>query len=329
MSRHRLTAALILLWLALSAVAGPRAAAAGLELLAADFPVYLFTRNLLAGVPDSRVALLTNAPSCPHDHVLTPAELEVLSRADILVSGGLALDAFLERSLGVAKPDLKVIDASGGGLSVRAGQNQNLVLDRNKARKWYRTPRPKGPDPHLFASLSGAMTMTENLAEAFSRLDPRGEEMYRSNANEINARFQTLLLGFQSIAAGWSPKPRVILSHAALGFLAADLGLIVDDIIEGAEPEPVSDARLAELANRALGCAAVLAYPHGRLDLARTVGAKAKRPVAVIDPAATGPADPPEDYFQKVFQTNLTVLNELFGNKAAPSPETKSSPEAK
>ena len=309
---HRRLTVFIWLWLTLSVAAGPRAAAAGAEFLAANFPVYLFTRNLLAGVPDSRVTLLTDAPVCPHDHVLTPAELEILSRADILVSGGLALDTFLERGLGVTKPGLKIIDASGSGLQARAGQNQGPVLDRDTARMWYRTPRPTRPDPHLFASLSGAMTMTENLAEAMAWLDPRGADIYRANASEINARFQILLYDFQSIAAGWSPKPRVILSHAALGYLAADLGLVVDDIIEGAEPEMISANRLAELTNRALACTAVLAYPHGRLDLARTVGAKARRPVAVIDPAASGPADPPEDYFQKVFQTNLAVLNELF-----------------
>ena len=320
--------AFIWLGLALEIAAGPRAALAELELLAADFPVYLFTRNLLAGVPDSRVTLLADAQVCPHDHVLTPAELERLSRADILVSGGLALDAFLERGLALVKPGLTIIDASGGGFSVRAGQNQNLLLDRDTARKWYRAPRPeKMPDPHLFASLSGAMTMTENLAEALARLDPGRADLYRANANDVNARLQRLLYDFQAIAARWYPRPRVILSHRALSRLATDLALNVADIIEGAEQGPVSDDRLAELVSRAQGCAAVLAYPHGQLDPARTVGAKARRPVAVIDPAASGPADPPEDYFQKVFMTNLAVLNELFTSQNETEPNTKSKDE--
>ena len=321
MIRPRLT---VLLWLAWLVAAGPRAAGAELELLAADYPVYLFTRSLLAGMPDSQVTLLTASPGCPHDHVLAPAELETLSRAEILVSGGLALDAFLERALGVAKPSLKIIDAGGGGLDVRPALNQALVLDLAEARKWYRAPKkPEGPDPHLFASLSGAMIMTDNLAEALARLDPQGADFYRSNANTLNARHQKLLFEFRSVAARWSPRPRVILSHGVLSRLAADLGLAVADIIEGMEDAPLSAARLTELAARAWECAAVLADPGGRLDTARTVGAEAGRPVAVIDPVASGPADPPEDYFQKVFLTNLAVLNELFTSRPAQPADRK------
>jgi ABC-type Zn uptake system ZnuABC Zn-binding protein ZnuA len=104
-----------------------------------------------------------------------------------------------------------------------------------------------------------------------------------------------------------------------LGYLAADLGLTVTDIIEvveGVEEEPVSAARLAELVSRARESEAVLAAPDWQvqLQLARTVGAEAKRPVALIDPVTSGPADPPADYFQKVFITNLAVLNKLFAH---------------
>ncbi|MDR2724586.1 MAG: metal ABC transporter substrate-binding protein [Candidatus Adiutrix sp.] len=310
MIRRGLTA-LFWLWLALSLAAGPRPALAAVEVLAADYPVWLFTRSLMAGVRGGQVTLLTAAPGCAHDHVLAPAELETLSRADILVSGGLALDAFLERALGVAKPGLKIIDAAGGGFKVRSGQNQALVLDLATARQWYRAAGER-PDPHLFASLSGAMTMTDNLAEALARLDPQSAEAYRDNALQINAQYQRLLYEFQAVAARWSPRPRVVLSHGVLRYMAADLRLSVADIIEGAEEEPVSAARLAELVDRARQCQAVLADPHGRLDLARTVGAEARRPVAVIDPVASGPPDPPPDYFEKVFLTNLAVLDELF-----------------
>jgi len=312
----------LILWFCLVLPAWPRAAQAGLDLVAADYPVFLFTRNLLANMPDSRVSLLSAAPGCPHDQALTPATLETMSRVELLVSGGLDLDSFLERALGVAKAGLKVIDASGGGLAVRPEDNQALVLGLAEARNWYRTPRPERPDPHLFASLSGAAVMISNLAEALGRLDPDGAQLYRSNANEINAGYKKLLYDLQAVAALWSPKPRVILSHGSLRHLASDLGLEVADVIDGSEEAPVSAARLGELVNRARDCAAVLADPDGRLDLARIVGAEARRPVAVIDPVTSGPANPPGDYFQKVMRTNLAVLHELFTRPPAqPKPE--------
>jgi ABC-type Zn uptake system ZnuABC Zn-binding protein ZnuA len=293
-------------------LAWPRGAEAGLDLVAADYPVYLFTRNILAGVPDSQVVLLLAAPGCPHDQVMTPAALETLSRTETLISGGLGLDAFLERALGVAKTNLKVIDASGGGLAVRPEDNQALVLDLAAARNWYRAQGDQRPDDHLFASLSGAVAMTSNLAEALGRLDPQGAQLYRSNANEVNAGYQKLLYDFQAVAALWSPRPRVVLSHGSLLGFTSDLGVAVAAVIEGSEEAPVSASRLAELVNQAKECTAVLADPDGQLALARAVGAEAGRPVALIDPVASGPADPPGDYFQKVMRTNLAVLNELF-----------------
>ena|GEM_PF-4078951 len=293
-----------LILLVLLVMAWPRAAAAGVEALAADYPVYLFTKNIMAGVPDSRVTLLTTVPG--GRHVLAPMELETLSRADILISGGLSLDIFLERALGVAKPSLKIIDAGA-----RAGDP--LILDLAAARKWYLSQDPPRAAPHLFASLSGAAVMTGNLAEALARLDPQAAEIYRVNAAGIISEYQRLLYECQAVADRWSPRPRVILSHGVLIHLAADLRLNVAGIIEAPEAEP--SARLAELVGPAQDSAAILADPYGRLDLARTLGAKARRPVALIDPVASGPAEPPPDYFQKVFRTNLTVLNELFAGK--------------
>jgi ABC-type Zn uptake system ZnuABC Zn-binding protein ZnuA len=248
---------------------------------------------------------------------MTPAALETLSRAEILVSGGLGLDSFLARALGVAKPGLKIIDAAGGGLTVSPENNQSLVLSLAEARNWYGTPEPQRPDPHLFASITGAMAMTANIAEGLGRLDPQGAQLYRSTANEISAGFQKLLFEFQAVAARWSPKPRVVLSHGSLSYLAADLGLTVEDVIDASGEASVSAARLGDLVNKAKDCAAVLADPEGQLNLARTVGAGARRPVAVIDPVSSGPPDPPADYFQKVLQTNLAVLDRLFTAQAA------------
>ena len=300
-SLNRLPA--FLLFLVFLVPAWPRAAAAGVEVLAADYPVYLFTLSLMKGLPDSRVTLLTAATGRTSGHRLTPAELETLSRAEILVSGGLAFDAFLERALGVAKPGLRIIDASA-----RPAEAQ--ILDPASARRWYASPAPSRPDPYLFASLSGAAFMTGNLAEALARLDPQAAETYRDNAAEVTEGYRRLLYDSQAVAALW-PRPRVILSHGVLSHMAADLRLAVADIIERDGERPAA-GRLAELADLARGSAAVLADPYGQLDLARTVGAEARRPVALIDPVVSGPLEPPADYFLKVFRTNLTVLNELF-----------------
>jgi ABC-type Zn uptake system ZnuABC Zn-binding protein ZnuA len=318
------------LWpiLLLLLLAAPRAAGAEVEVLATTYPMFLFTRNILAGAPDSRVTLLVGAPGCPHDYAPTPAELERLSQAEIIVSGGLALDSFLERALGVAKPRLKIIDATGGPAAADNKAAPVIILDPESARAWYRgrAQSPPTADPHFFASPSGAMVMAGHIAEGLARIDPQGAELYRANAAAFKAELKSLLEKFWASGVKLH-QPRVILSHGVLTYLAADLGLNVVAVIEGEDEAPVSAARLSELAVLAgrEDVRAILADPDGRLDLARTLGAEAGLPVAVIDPVTSGPDDPPPDYFQKVFLTDLEVLDALFRRPPDP-PVTKPRP---
>ncbi len=305
---------------------GLPAALAAENLLCSTFPVYLFTRAIVgdSGSYDVRL-MIDSSRGCPHDYAPTPAELERLSQAEVLVINGLGMEAFLERSLGVAKPGLKVIDASGRASAETPPAVAYVVTDRAgaMARAAAFGHNHEGPghseelNPHLFAAPGSALTLVGHIKTGLVQIDPERASAYEENAAKLSQELSSLaqLAGQIGQTLG---HPRIIVSHSVFDYLARDLGFEIVAAIEeedGAEPSAARLTALVKLA-RDRQVKAVLTDPEGNINLARTLGAETRLPVAVIDPVAAGPPDPPLDYYQKVMLTNLDVLAKLFAPAA-------------
>jgi len=313
-------------------ISGTTPALAAEDLLCSTFPIYLFTRNITEGSDTFKVDLMVDSSKgCPHDYNPTPAELEKLSKAKVLVINGLGLEGFLDQALRVTRPDLAVVDASGGERAVRAfladppvEMASTIIISKETARKLSQG-HGHGADadelnPHLFAAPRTAAVLVANITLGLSEIDPPKADLYRNNGARLIRQLLNLsgatVPGLRANLGG----AKVITSHGIFDYLAQDWGLNIVAKIEeedGAEP---SAARLTELARlaRQEGVKAVLVDPTGNLPLARTLAAEVKIPAAVIDPVAGGPVDAPLDYYEKVMLTNITVLLKLFTRSAPP-----------
>jgi len=295
-------------------------AAAADELLSSTFPVFLFTKAVTEGRNNYNVKLMLDSSlGCPHDYAPTPAELERLSRAKILVINGLGLEAFLTKALSVARDDLVVVDASAEG---KTGEEKNIIMNKEAAIADLPSGHSHHPDDghahdevnaHLFAAPSSAAAMVENIAKGLAVIDPDGAEIYQANAAGLADELKSLAGRMRELGHKWN-RPKVIVSHSIFHYLANDLNLTVVASIEEEDGADPSAARLAQLAGliRKEGVKAILTDPEGNRKLAHTLGAEAGIPVVVIDPVASGPADAAPGYYQKVMNSNLDVLSEIF-----------------
>lgn len=294
---------LALAWVLATSLFGPASAIAAGQALSSTFPVYLFTKNITQGSDTFDVKLMIDSSlGCPHDYAPSPADLERLSQANLLVINGSGLESFLPRALRVAQDTLKIIDASG---------NPEILVDRAKVMS---APMLlNGPNPHLFASPSTATAMVGNIAEGLSVLDPDKAQIYRANGARLIEEMSTVAKAMRSAGERLN-HPKVIISHSVFEFLAKDMGLEVVAMIEQADGAEPSAARLSELVNlaRDSGVRAIIVDPEGEIKAAQTLGAEAKIPVVIIDPVATGSAEAPLDYYQKVMISNMRVLVDLF-----------------
>ncbi len=292
------------------ALAAPRPAARPIRALCTTYPIYLFTRAVCQGSPGVAAELmLPSSLGCPHDYVMTPVDMRRLSEADLLVENGLGMEDFLEAPLRKARPRLGVVDSSAGisGLIRMSPEPGAAGGDHHHAGDF---------NPHLFASPRQAARIVGVLAENFARLDPARAALYRKNAALFAARMNRLADEFKAAAAAF-PNKRIVTQHAVFDYLARDSGLSIVAVVEEEPGQAPSAAGMLSIVReiREKKAAAVFTEPQYPAGVGKTVAREAGIPVAVLDPAANGPANAEPSYYEAAMRENLETLKKVLGRR--------------
>lgn len=283
---------LLLLALIAASCCHARAAEKKFMALASTFPVYLFTANVCAGIPDVEVNLLVpSAAGCPHDFALRPGDMRKLASADALVINGAGLEDFLEKTLHSAAPNLPVINA---------GQNVPLAADDHYHN---------GKNPHIFAAPDTAVLMVRNIADRLGELLPANAGHFQDNAQKYASSLSAISARLAAIGQKSADK-RIALEHDALVYLARNADLDIVAVFEHAS----SAARLAALGKdlekaRPIVLAGDAQYPD---KLLRTLSEETGIPFIVLNSCSGGPENAPLDYYQLVMEKNLKTLEASF-----------------
>lgn len=311
-----------------------------IRILATTFPVFLFTQNVVQGASGVLVeSMLPPSMGCPHDYVLTPSDMEKISRATILVVNGLGLEEFLGAPVLRANPKVVLVDSSLGikeilehrGHQPEGAAPQHPRRDTKGTGSGRQKPstgtearghthqedaphQHAGPNPHLFASPRMAAKMVRNIASALGKADPANADLYKKNGAAYSAELDALADEFR--AAGETLKNRTIVTqHAVLDYLARDAGLQVAAVVQddpGMEPSAAEMMALVRLIRRQK-VGALFTEPQYPAKVGETIAREAKIPAAVLDPVATGKDGAPLDTYQQVMRQNLEILKSVLG----------------
>jgi ABC-type Zn uptake system ZnuABC Zn-binding protein ZnuA len=283
------------------------------RLACASYPVWIFARFLTQGTDRFQAELITNpATGCPHEFAPAARDLERLTKTRFLVKNGLDLESYLPQALMVAPKDIKVIDASDAVPTLSQVWGRVDLEGEPAKRSGGKLPSML-PNPHIFLSPKNAKIMVANIADALIELDPQNQEHYRERLAQWSSdmdRLSDAIADFQNTRRGY----KVMTSHGFFDYLAQDLGLTVLADLSPSEEAPPSAARL-DLLRKIITSEkinAILLDPHADPSAAQTLGAELKVPGAVIDTVASGPSDPPLDYYQLVLKEDLELLSSLF-----------------
>jgi len=131
----------------------------------------------------------------------------------------------------------------------------------------------------------------------------------RPDAADYKERLDSVVTQYRSRLTNLS-NPKVAAVHEIYDYLARDFGFQIVDIIEkepGQEPSARETIALSgELRRNKI--AAIFAEPQYSERMARTLASELKVSAYVIDPVATGPSNPPRDYYETVMLENLENL---------------------
>lgn len=297
----------------------PLAAESGLSILVTTFPVFQMTRNVVDGRADLTVDLMLPADlGCPHDYALTPDDMRSLSRSRVLIVNGQGLEDFLGVSIAKANPTITVIDSTAGMTELMHYSD----ADDPQHHDHHGHEAHRVVNPHLFASPRMAARMVMTIAEGLSAVDPSGRDLYEKNARAYAATLEALGRTMEKRAKRLIGR-RIVTQHGAFDYLARDLNLeIVAFIQSHAGQEPSASDLLNTIALiRREKAVAIVTEPQYPGKIASTLARETGIPLALLDPAATGPAMAPLDYYETVMAENLTVLEKNLGVRSDESRE--------
>ncbi len=139
-----------------------------------------------------------------HDYEPTPADVQNIADADVVVKNGLGLEKWFDDTLENADTKAFVVDASESVIAQRA-DGSPAADDGHDA------------DPHIWQNPLWARVMVHNIALAFERKDPDNADAYAQRAAAYEKKLTDL---DREITAQLAPltNRKVVTNHDAFGY---------------------------------------------------------------------------------------------------------------
>ena len=166
----------------------------------------------------------------PHDYEPSPADLDALARADVIVQNGVGLEEWFDDVVRSAEARGQVVDASRG-VDLRKGRGEE---------------GEEVADPHIWHNPRNVMRMVTNIESALSsveRAEPADQEAFRRNRESYVAALAALDAEIEAEVGALENK-KLVTNHDAVGYFVDRYGLeFVGSIIPSFDTQAELSAR--------------------------------------------------------------------------------------
>jgi len=174
----------------------------------------------------------------PHDYEASPADIQAIADADLVVKSGVGLEAtWLDDTVSSAGYGGEVVDASRG-VTIRHGNG---------------TDEQEAGDPHIWHDPADARIMVGDIAAALAARDPAGKAGYERDAAAYDAKLATLDAENEAEIGSIPVEQRkLVTNHDAFGYYVDRyqldfVGSVIPSLDTSAE---LSTAQLAALVTK-------------------------------------------------------------------------------
>ena len=258
------------------------------------YPMYVATINITDGVDGVEVYNMTKPQTgCLHDYQLMTEDMKTLEKADAFVINGAGMEDFMDKVTEQQKK-LKVIDASRG---------IELIHDDEE-----------GDNPHVWLSVTDAITQVRNIADQLKEADPTHAAAYEKNAAAYIEKL-TSLKSEMHAALDTVPHKDIVTFHEAFPYFAKEFNLNIIGVVErepGTEPTPTELQETIEQVN-ALPTKVLFTEPQYSPAAAETIARETGAKIYTLDPVVTGEATPAaKNAYIDTMKKNMQVLKEAL-----------------
>ena len=258
------------------------------------YPMYVATINITDGVDGVEVYNMTKPQTgCLHDYQLMTEDMKTLEKADAFVINGAGMEDFRDKVTEQQKK-LKVIDASRG---------IELIHDDEE-----------GDNPHVWLSVTDAITQVRNIADQLKEADPAHAAAYEKNAVAYIEKL-TSLKSEMHAALDNVPHKDIVTFHEAFPYFAKEFNLNIIGVVErepGTEPTPTELQETIEQVN-ALPTKVLFTEPQYSPAAAETIARETGAKIYTLDPVVTGEATPAaKNAYIDTMKNNMKTLQEAL-----------------
>ncbi|PIE61345.1 MAG: cation ABC transporter substrate-binding protein [Desulfobacterales bacterium] len=222
----------------------------------------------------------------PHTYEPKPAQMAILSKAQLYFSIGVPFENFWLDKIAAANPKMKIIHTDEG---IHKLPMTAYHKDKHHTSESYHDEHSShghaGMDPHIWTSPILVKQQAETICKALSKEDPSNAAFYASNLNAFIWEIQDLDQQLHDLFQD-KPGTRFMAFHPAWGYFARDYGLEMIPIeMEGKDPKPAQLMRLIKHA-RAYGIRVIFVQPQFSSKSAALIAREIKGRVVAADPLA-------------------------------------------
>lgn len=224
----------------------------------------------------AQVRAILSPGADPHEFEPRPSDVAAIADSGVVLKNGIGLDDWVDDLMENAGGKQPLVTVSEGIALRRGGGGEGDDKEDGE----------RGQDPHVWQSVSNAMTMTTNIRDAMIRVDGGNADAYRANAErylgELRELDQYIMEQVKGLPEG---NRKMVTNHDAFGYFIDRYGLtFVGSIIPSLSTEAQPSAQdVAALIQKIKGAGARAIFLESSINpsLAEQIGKDAD--VKVVD----------------------------------------------
>jgi zinc/manganese transport system substrate-binding protein len=246
-----------------------------------------------------------------HTYDPAPADLVVLTKADVIFENGLGFEPWLDRFFASAQPSGARIVVTEGITPRAAGADDH----EGEAQVEVGADAHGQFDPHVWHDVANVIVMVGNIRDALVAADPARAELYEANAAAYIAELETLDVSIRE-QVGTLPEERrkLITSHDTFGYFADAYGFEVLGTALGSLSTEAGDPSARDIAMLITQIdearvPAIFAENVANPDLMESIAAEAGVELAPpLYTDALGPQGSPGETYVGMMERNVTTI---------------------
>jgi len=202
-----------------------------LHVISSFYPLHEFSKNIGQETIDAK--LLVPVGIEPHDWEPTIKNVQQMQKSDLIIINGIGFESWVDKLTEINYQGA-IVDTSNG-INIKNNDVASSINEDYKA---------ESGDPHIWLNPVFAKIQVQNIADAFSNLDPENQEYFQRNASNYIDELNMLDLKIRNELSGCNHD--FIAFHDAFSYFADEYGLTQHTIISSYTPHGEVTAKTLE-----------------------------------------------------------------------------------